>query len=367
MENLAINDFFENLLRISPDFITAGVVIICATLFVVSLFFKWRDISPALMISAGIIGTFWGTFIALADFETGADHKAMVESIPAVLGGMKTAFVTSLIGLFSAFFSKIVFHALPKPKSEPLPIESDTLGLLQEIKDSIAGEKDGSLSSQLKKLDGHMDGLAETIRTSLVSNMNSLIKQLQDVIGKQLVKQLEETNKVLSQKLEEMLKRIEDALLNEFGETFKQFNQATQAIQAWQEEHKGHVEQVTEAFKTTATGITKIRTECESIPPTMDQLKKLMGELDKHLKELDERLKAFAEMKDKAVQSFPVIHENLDTIVANLKNSAKGFDGLERIISDTYTNSSRLAQEHIDNIKTHMNQTADQVKKVSEK
>lgn len=123
------------------------------------------------------------------------------------------------------------------------------------------------------------------------------------------------------------------------------------------------MELLTETFKTTATGIREIRTDCEAIPLAMEQLKELMGELDEHLKELDERLIAFAEMKDRAVDSFPKIHENLEIIGTNLKNSAESFNGLEKTISDTYTRAAELSQAHITDLETQMNQTAEQVRK----
>ena len=338
------------------------------------------------MVSAGIIGTFWGTFIALADFQTGAegsglDHQAMVNSIPKVLAGMKSAFITSLIGLFSAFVAKITLHHLPKNDPAPLPIEEETTELLREIKDGIVGEGDKSLSSQIarlqteyrdgaaeikqsiagdsdssitsqlvklrnensdgfKKMDARLAKLTDEVYRSLVKSLDGLTNELREVIADQLVAQLKKTNEVLREQLREMLNKIEEALIRQFGETFKQFNEATQAIKKWQEEHRAHVEQLTAAFQTAAAGITQIRTECESIPATMEQLRTLMGELD-------ERLRAFAEMKKSAEESFPVIKANLDSIGADLQKSAEGFTGLENTITAAYEQLKATAENII--------------------
>ncbi len=372
--SIPVNKWLEELLSIQPDNITITVIVICAALFLFSFLFpRLRDISPALMISAGIIGTFWGTFIALSEFprvvDSIPDVKAMVDSIPHVLDGMKTAFITSLIGLFAAFISKIAFIITPRKAPPPLPVEQDMKALLKEIKDGIIGDADKSLSSQLsilqseyrdsakelkqaiagdtessiagqltklrnentqgfKKLDGRLDGLAEAIQESLVKNLQELIKQIEYVIVNQLTKQLERTNDLLRNQLSKMLDRIEDALINQFGETFKQFNEATQAIKKWQEEHKEHVEQLTAAFQETAQGIEKIRADCERIPATMQKLTRLVDELD-------ERLKAFAEMKKQAEQYFPTIKKNLDTVGNELRAAAAGFEGMEGTIKQT--------------------------------
>ena len=401
MELWQANNFFEKLFDVSPDFITILVVGVCIALFIFSFFSKkLRDISPALMLSAGIIGTFWGTFIALSDFQTGAakdaiDHNAMVASIPMVLSGMKSAFVTSLIGLLFAFVSKVVFYVFFRRPS--LPIDLKVVDLLEKIKDGLIGENDKSLSSQLdslraeyrdsvselkksisgdsessvssqlrelrneneknfKNLDSRLEGLSEVIRKSLVDSINSLIEELKDAITNQLVKQLEETNKLLSKQLNEMLKRIENMFINEFGKTLRQFNEATQAIKKWQEEHRQHVEELTEAFKLAATGIEKIRTECESIPATMEELKKIMGELD-------ERLKAFAEMKQKAEQAFPMIELWLRKIGDDLKKSAAGFGGLPEIISNVGTEMTGSAEK----VTTASQKMIDEIRKAEEK
>ena len=365
------------MLSITPiDFITGIVIVACLWLLRKSIVSpKWRDISPTLMMSIGIIGTFWGTLIALSEFQTDGigdgdniNRKTMVENIPAVLGGMKTAFVTSFIGLVAAFISKIVFIVIPREAPLPLPVEQDMKALLKEIKDGIIGESDKNLSSQLsilqseyrdsakelkqaiagdtessiagqltelrkeniqgfETLDGRLNGLAETIKVSLVDNMKALMEQIEDVIVNQLTEQLKRTNDLLHKQLSEMLDRIENALIQEFGKTFKQFNEATQAIKKWQEEHKEHVEQLTAAFRETAQGIGKIRADCERIPATMQELTRLMGELD-------ERLKAFAEMKAQAKESFPIIKENLDAVGNDLRAAAAGFEGANKHVKE---------------------------------
>ena len=375
--SIPVNKWLEELLSIQPDNITITVIVICAALFLFSFLFpRLRDISPALMISAGIIGTFWGTFIALSEFprvvDSIPDVKAMVDSIPHVLDGMKTAFITSLIGLFAAFISKIAFIITPRKAPPPLPVEQDMKALLKEIKDGIIGDADKSLSSQLSILQSEyrdsakelkqaiagdiessiagqltklrnentqgfkkLDGLSETIKVSLVDNMKALMDQIEKVIVNQLTEQLKITNALLHKQLSEMLDRIEKELFKTFGEPFKQFNEATQAIKKWQEEHKEHVEQLTAAFRETAQGIEKIRADCDRIPATMQKLRRLMDELD-------ERLKAFAEMKTQAEQSFPTIKKNLDAVKDNLdavgsdlRKAAAGFKGMEGTIKET--------------------------------
>ncbi len=380
MELWQINTLLETALRVDANTITWLIIIVCLVLaigcFLPTKWCKWckpqklRGIAPALMVSAGIIGTFWGTFIALVDFQTGIvegglGNAAMIESIGAVLAGMKTAFITTLIGLFSAFSLKLGLQFLPEPKDKFELIEKETVRLLWEIKDGISGDNKKSLSSRMNtgfnQLDGRMEGLAEAIKDSLVENMKNLMKELRSVIVDQLTEQLKQTNDLLHTQLSKMLDRIEKALIDQFGETFKQFNEATQAIKKWQEDHREQVEQLTKAFKAVASGIEQIRAECKSIPDTMERLKTLMGELD-------ERLKAFSNMKETAEQSFPVIKKHLDAIGNNLQNSASGFESLETTIKATAEavkkesdNMMQASQQAVDNTQSTLEGLAERV------
>lgn len=353
----------------------------------------------------------------------------MVQSIPDVIGGMKVAFITSLIGLFASFAAKVFYAYI----SNDLP--SGESALLQSIKDAINGNQEDSLFVQLNKMqdelrsnmnamadaiggqseasiatkitvlgnqtasglstvnqtlgdinknltesdkslakinarmgdatdelvaqtkhsleklgqiDGHMAGLSEAIRESLVNNLNELIGQIKTTIAEELVNQMRQTNKVIGEQLQAMTKRIEKALVDEFGETFKEFNEATHAIKNWQASHIDHVELLTEAFKTSSASIGQIRKDCESIPNSMKELGAI-------IEALNDRLNAFAEMKEKAVDAFPAIEERLDTIANDLKAAASGFDGLEETIRGLDDN----IKEALEGLETRVNTFAE--------
>ncbi len=48
----------------------------------------------------GILGTFIGIIIGLLNFNT----ESIDTSIPVLLGGLKTAFITSIVGMFLPFY-----------------------------------------------------------------------------------------------------------------------------------------------------------------------------------------------------------------------------------------------------------------------
>jgi len=65
---------------------------------------QFQAIIPSLLVSIGLLGTFWGIFIGLAEF----DSQQISESIPKLLDGMKTAFHTSLVGMSLSLLMKTI-------------------------------------------------------------------------------------------------------------------------------------------------------------------------------------------------------------------------------------------------------------------
>jgi len=237
----------------------ADPIVRIVMIFLVVLFYVgWkeyiaRQAIPPLMTSLGILGTFMGIFVALEPLEF--TPGKINESVSALLSGMKTAFVTSLLGLLSAIVFKVSFSFKPSAKGKTSPEHQDLVGHLDGIRQAISGEGDSSLVTQMQKLrdenrDGfdNLRGLSETIRGALVENLENLIGEIRDIIGRQL-----------GESLQGLVRSIEKALIEQFGKTFVEFNEAVQALKKWQEDHREQVEQLTKAFDKTARGIEKIR------------------------------------------------------------------------------------------------------------
>lgn len=304
-----------------------------------------RQIVPALMTSLGILGTFTGIYIALIplEFERGIKQ----DDIAALVIGMRTAFATSLLGLAFAILSRCVWSwSSRETKPEPSPEQTQILEHLDAIKQAIAGDGDSSLVTQIQKMrdesrDGFqkLDGLSETIREALVGNLEKLMADLREIVGKQLGEQLSG-----------LIDSIEKALIEQFGKTFVEFNDAVKALKKWQEDHRLQVEQLTAAFEQTAQGIEKIRNDCAEIPATMEKLRVIVEAANVHTENLTARLESFADMKKQAEESFPVIKGNLDRIGMDLAESAKGLNEMESTIKSAFA-ASRQETENI--VKQH--------------
>lgn len=310
---------------------------------------RFRQAAPGLMTSLGILGTFCGIFIALypLDFSPGKIN----DSIVALLNGMTTAFVTSLLGIASAIGFRVVASSrMTDGKKAVSPEQREILDRLDAIKQAISGDDNHSVKMQIIQMRNEnrlgfekLDGLTKTIREALVKNLESLVTEIRDIVGKQL-----------AESIQSLIQNIEEALIKQFGRTFIEFNEATQAIKKWQEDHRTQVERLTDAFNLAAARITQIAMECEKIPPTMDQLQEIVTIAHRDVEALNRQVEAFAGMRRQAEESFPLIKKHLDEIGGNLAESAKGFSGLEDTIRSAFQNAReethRIAQQHFEDV-----------------
>ncbi|MCY4610816.1 MAG: MotA/TolQ/ExbB proton channel family protein [Gammaproteobacteria bacterium] len=343
---------FEALQWLGEAGIIWAVVVLLLALFVAGIKLeRYRSSAPALMTSLGILGTFCGIYLALypLDFSPGK----MNDSVQALLEGMRTAFMTSLLGLFFAIIFRVTASPLSRliASKETIPIERrQVLDRLDAIKQAISGDGDSSLVTQFQKLrdesrDGFskLDGLSEAIRDALLKNLDTLIQEIRDIIGKQL-----------GDSLQNLIENIEEALIKQFGKTFIEFNEATQAIKRWQEEHRDQVEKLTAAFNLSAEKIKQIAEDCDRIPETMEQLRETIRLAKTNVDSLNGVVEVFAEMRKNAEESFPVIKQHLDKIGEDLAQSAQSFDGLEETIRTTFKNAeeetANIVKNHSQNL-----------------
>jgi hypothetical protein len=377
----------ESILKITQASILSEIVCgIILLVFVFGCFFSIKSkypnfvsYTPALLTSLGIFGTFGGIVIGLMLF----DEKDIDGSISLLLGGLKTAFVTSLLGILtSIIFKGLQSMGFLSPKKVATQIDSatpeDILAAitgqnqsLDTLVTAIGGDGDGSLVSQLKLMRGdvndnqkltlkgmerseeYLKSMDESI-TSQKESFNTfsdkLWIKLQD-FADTLSKSATET---VIEALKQVITDFNNNLTEQFGENFKQLNESVKELVIWQENYKVQIADMTEQYKlgvssiaATETSVTAISHEAKVIPETMTNLKQVMEVNQHQLAELERHLGAFKDMRDKAVEAVPEIRTQIQETV------------------DTISNSVALANKHYETLltesDTHIQKTADTI------
>ncbi len=397
------------LIRFSANQITEFFIFIIIIVAVTTVVLAHKGVSeafvryaPSLLTSLGILGTFTGIVIGLYHFNPTDIDK----SIPLLLNGLKTAFMTSLVGIGAALVVKVkLTHPFMRSDANAGIEDVDASDLLQAINSqsehlvnlhaAIAGDETSSLTGQIKLLRSDSNENAKTLiseqRNSLeaLSKIESLSREQKESFNRfseKLWVQMQDFADMLSRSatetvieaLKEVISDFNKNLTEQFGENFKELNSAVLKLVAWQENYRVQLEQMAaqyaqgvEAITKTEVSVEHISRESEKIPATMSELKTIIEVNQHQLNELSNHLEAFKAVRDKAVEAVPEIHAQIDKTVTDLNSAVEGASEHYKVMLDKssdYLNSHNdRSEELLEKLTITSEQGLDRLKKGFEK
>jgi hypothetical protein len=360
--------------------------VVCA-LIVIAFFFALFNLkrgrasdyvsyTPALLTSLGIFGTFAGIVIGLMAF----DANNIDGSIEGLLNGLKTAFLTSLVGIILSITFKVLQTSGIVSSSKNIEEISsatpeDILGAIiqqgksiESLVTAIGGDSDGSILSQLKLLRGDINdnqkisiNAQKEAAESLKNIDEQLIAQKEsfNVFSDKLWIKMQDFADMLSKSatetvieaLKQVITDFNNNLTEQFGENFKQLNESVKELVVWQDNYKVQIGEMTEQYKlgvssitATEASVTAISNESKAIPETMTNLKEVMEVNQHQLSELENHLAAFKDIRDKAVEAVPEIRKQIDDTVKTIAESVESASGHYK---ELLTESDKYIQSHI--------------------
>lgn len=286
--------------------------------------------SPAILTTIGVLGTFTGILIGLLDFNV----DNIDDSVPNLLEGLKVSFVTSIVGMFSAVILKFLQGFMRNSEESDEITPNIILSVLKDIRD----ENKKASEEQIVILAGLRDAISADGDTSLLTQLQKVRMAIQDGLGtltnefRHFAETVAENNsKALIEALEQVIRDFNAQLNEQFGENFKQLNQAVGALLEWQDNYKDHVERLEDQFERSLKGIgvaenslTEIAGKTQAIPEAMERLAPVLQGLESQIAGLSAYLEAVAELRDKAIEAFPIIEDNLSKITVELSAYVQG-------------------------------------------
>jgi ABC-type transporter Mla subunit MlaD len=263
-----------------------------------------------------VLGTFIGIFIGLWDFDTGNIEA----SVPTLLEGLKLAFITSIVGIGLSIWLK--GSTLRKQKKQAASKKTytratvdDLAGFLQSIENSLTGAGNSTVLSQLQELG-----------TTFSNKQDDLIRAFNE-----FATQMAENNtEALIEALENVMRDFNAKINEQFGDNFKQLNEAVGRINEWQEQYRQQMNELAEQFKVAAASIEKSRESLELIAERSDaivlgaeKLNPILEALQHQTQQINDRLEAFKALADEARKAFPVITENLEMLTNDFSTAVK--------------------------------------------
>ncbi len=237
---------------------------------------------PGMAISFGILGTFTGIFIGLMDFN----ENEISKSIPLMLGGMKTAFATSLGGMLTSIILKAWFSIRD---DNSLIASDDPIKSLQKIESAIVScfksDEEYSLVSQVKLIRQELiDGRRET-KVAFQEFADQFSKMASESLVNELQKVVDKFNTMLNDLVNESFKELTESTIR-LNEWQNEYQITIKLNQTQLQEMLEHITQLHQTFTETASRLQEADKTFESIDKSLTAISTSGTELDEHSKAL---------------------------------------------------------------------------------
>lgn len=302
----------------------------------------------SLMTGLGILGTFFGVVVGLQDF----DPNNVGASIGPLLEGLKVSFATSVAGIFAAVTTEILERAVPSKRAK--------------VGDPVAD----SINSHMLNLSDLIEG-AQKANEDVANNVAGLRTEMRD--ESRLVRQsLEEALKELSkgateeiiQALEGVIQDFNNNLTEQFGENFKQLNEACLKLVEWQGAYQTAVASATSAIEESKHAMDACREQLEAAAPQKEKFYEIIestGLSITALGALNARLEALTMTQEQQAVRFSELLSELsskaDSVEQDIKRTAavvgkeqseliEGFTILVSTAAEGQTRMEKTLTEH---------------------
>ena len=308
---------------------------------------KQKDFRSTI-VSIGVLGTFVGIFIGLWNF----DSNNISGSVPKLLDGLKTAFITSIVGMLCAVLLSIVqkFKGSAEAEDEITALNSIDKKLSQ-LEAVVKNSENSFLTNRiLYSIDDNIKNLSSDI-SGVKSELNKNQERLFDFLKEKLAtidSNLKEAVQTLSRgATEEIIKALENViqdfnnnLTDQFGDNFKLLNESVLKMIEWQESYKSSIqefekqlraifeltEQAVSITQSNAEQITNITQQYEAIAQTSKKLEEIISTNQNQIQSMESHLKAVATIGDNAKNTTENLQQFSATIQKSLSHQSDALD-----------------------------------------
>lgn len=348
----------------------------------------------------GVLGTFLGISIGLLGFDPSPEK--MHDSVVNLLGGMMTAFLTSIVGMgISLYFKNYQADAqkkFPDVKAESniadliaylQKSDAEKTILLKDLTFAIVGDGESTVTGQIKMLKADMRDEFRTLNGTLTANNENIIRELKN-FGKILA---ENNTKAFIEALNETMKDFNNKLTEQFGENFKQLNIAVGRLLEWQENYKNTVETVTKNLQVTVAGINAVKISVQqieksaaSMTKSSEEIQNLIVTANLYEQKLQQTLGEIRAVSEKTSVSMRNLAAEMHNITVNANNMTQKISATtgaaitsmqelseelreesSKIISETNARINQIMQTNDENLKKSFETLGNAMLKISDK
>ncbi len=355
---------------------------------------------PALLTTAGVLGTFLGISLGLVDFNTeNQDSTALLNSATSLLDGMKTAFYTSLAGLFASFTYMLILHRYAESRQSQYQSTRDPLiklcatispahllYRLSTAESADAPDEQTALLQQVARSNQvmaraakHLEQVLTSFNGTEISNavgeaVNKTVKEELAPVVKGIHQELEAIRSIKSDTNEEIVRLLTEAIrqdiVDPLGSEIRRLSEVTERSSSAIDSLITRLDEVMVDLAETTKVLNRFQQEtldkleafAESLSATLAEFKadtrevleqvsqEMNAALAKSIEGMSAQRAAFEESAEKASTAFGEQNESLRVIgqeAGALMNEAKSnlIEGLANIDSKVAQMSSVVQQE----------------------
>ena len=308
---------------------------------------------PATFVTLGVLGTFAGVTYGLLDFNLNPEEIS--QSITGLLEGLKSAFFTSLYGLFLSVCSNIIIRFQYSKGFLEDPEAVDQKLLLYDLKNAIdnfgenlAEHNSKAIMSSLEEvINDFNDTFTELIGELVTENFQKLTQSIDQLVEWQLeykedVNNVIDTNKALNQRSNDLISSFEqvETSVSNIGNSASQVKDALDLLRDSIEDDSSIRGLITKLENTTEN--------LEAISEDADLFKKEIERIANHLKETQQEVQGWLDredgVRDAAITLSQTLKELREFDIEQIEELDKSFT--DRMKS-TFENLDRLMKSYI--------------------
>ena len=367
-------NFYENIFDtfLSSPLNMAFVGIIFA-LAVVDLVLK-KDFKSQI-VSVGVLGTFVGIFIGLQDFNP-LDMKG---SINTILIGLKTAFFTSIVGMFTAISLSVIQKIFYKELDDERSVEKILLDISKKLENTHAIDDIGDKLEKIRlnqenntyELTNNTKTLVELKENSsrenikLIGILDTNFEKMNNSLTLAVEKLSEGATKEIIKALENVIQEFNQELQTQFGENFIKLNESVINLLKWQDNYKSHIEDLENRLEVSTSSIEKskdsleiISSKNEDIMTIYKNLSSIIETNDMQIQDLNRHLSTFGQLSSNAQMMFTTITENID-------QTKDEFTSLADVIKQSNESQKESFKSTTDEIQRNFEKNKEQLSTIS--
>ncbi len=214
----------------------------------------FNEYIPNMLTGLGILGTFFGLALGLKDLNLTDHADQLIESVGPLIGGMKVAFYSSILGIswsvFYSFASKRLFS------------QADALVAQLAFQKKQAGESD--VMSQIANLLAIQNKQLSNFHTELSHDIEMGIARIGEAM-------IQEVNRVQVQGVEQLVDRFHEHLKTNTSQAFDLLQEQVKNITDWQNRIYHDLGLTVEEISLNTSALNESFKKCQTMTDCLEQ------------------------------------------------------------------------------------------------